>query len=159
MVRIGNLAHRIAGKTEYELSLFPLETVLFPGTPIHLHIFEPRYLAMIKRCLDENRPFGVTLIRRGQEAGAELAEPHPVGCTARIAAVDRLEDGRLNLTALGEERYRILELSYDLPYLVAKVEGLPINRPHSLEMLRSGRAAGRRAAPLPVRDHLAGPPD
>jgi len=52
----------------YELALFPLFTVLFPGMPLHLRIFEPRYRLMIKRCLDANQPFGVVLIRKGEEA-------------------------------------------------------------------------------------------
>ena len=124
----------------YELSLFPLETVLFPGTPIHLHIFEPRYRKMMQRCISEDRPFGVVLIRRGLEAGADLAEPHPVGCTARIASVEPLPDGRMNLSGVGEECFRILELRHDQPYLVGQVEGLPIDRPHSIDMLRGARA-------------------
>ncbi len=131
----------------YELPLFPLETVLFPGTPIHLYIFEPRYRLMMARCIDEHRPFGVALIRRGQEAGARLAEPYGVGCTARIASVEPLEEGHMNLTALGEERFRILELSYEQPYLVGKVEGLPIAASHSVGMMRRAR----RLAPWVAR--------
>ena len=49
----------------FELPLFPLETVLFPSMPIHLHIFEPRYREMINRCITLDQPFGVVLIRRG----------------------------------------------------------------------------------------------
>lgn len=120
----------------FELPLFPLETVLFPGTPIHLHIFEPRYRAMVKRCIDENRPFGVALIRRGLEAGAPLPEPNLVGCTARIASVAPYEDGRMDLTALGEERFRILALNDELPYLTGTVEAWQLERTHSLEMQR-----------------------
>ena len=124
----------------YELALFPLDTVLFPGTPIHLHIFEPRYRKMMNRCISEGRPFGVALIRRGLEAGADLAEPPPVGCTARIVSVEPLEDGRMNLVGIGEECFRILELNYDQPYLVGQVENLPIDRPHSIDMLRGARS-------------------
>ncbi len=77
----------------FEIPLFPLNTVLFPGTPIHLHIFEERYKQMINLCLQEQRPFGVVLIRNGMEALGPLAEPFHIGCTAEIAHVERLEDG------------------------------------------------------------------
>ena len=53
-----------------EIPLFPLTTVLFPGATIPLHIFEDRYKQMIAMCVEEKRPFGVLLIRSGQEAGA-----------------------------------------------------------------------------------------
>jgi Lon protease-like protein len=131
----------------YELPLFPLETVLFPGTPIHLFIFEPRYRLMMRRCIDENRPFGVALIRHGLEAGGAPAEPYMVGCTARITSIEPLEEGRMNLAATGEERFRILELDHEQPYLVGKVEGLPIEASHSMEMMRRAR----RLAPWVVR--------
>jgi len=126
----------------YELPIFPLESVLFPGTPVSLFIFEERYKLMMRRCIDERRPFGVALIRRGREAGGALAEPHAVGCTARIAAVEPLDEGRMNLTAVGEERFRILELSRDEPYLLGKVENLPIAASHSVEMARGARHLG-----------------
>lgn len=122
----------------YDLSLFPLETVLFPGTPVHLNIFEPRYRSMIQLCLDENRPFGVALIRQGMEVGGP-AEPYRVGCTARIVAVEHLTDGRMNLTALGEERFRIRRLNHDQPYLIGRVEDWQLDRSHSLEMQRGAR--------------------
>ena len=61
-----------------EISLFPLNTVLFPGQVLPLHIFEDRYRLMIRECLAEEKPFGVVLIRRGREVG-ETAEPYMVG--------------------------------------------------------------------------------
>lgn len=85
----------------YELPLFPLNTVLFPGTPIQLHIFEDRYLKMINRCIEEHKPFGVVLIEEGSEAFGPLAKPYRIGCTALIAKVEKLEDGRINITAVG----------------------------------------------------------
>lgn len=123
----------------YTISLFPLNTVLFPGTPIYLHIFEPRYRLMIRRCLDEQQPFGVALIQQGEEAGGALAEPVQVGCTARISEAAPLPDGRMNLTALGDERFRILELDHSQPYLVGRVENLPLEGPCSLEISRGAR--------------------
>jgi hypothetical protein len=106
----------------YELPLFPLNTVLFPGMPIDLHIFEPRYLLMISRCLTAEQPFGVVLIRTGLEANGALAEPYSIGTTARISTVEHLADGRMNLTALGEERFEILSLDRSGPYLVGQVQ-------------------------------------
>ena len=70
-----------------ELPLFPLNTVLFPGATLPLHIFEDRYKEMISQCIEEHRPFGVLLIRKGREAG-DLAEPFEIGTTAHIARVD-----------------------------------------------------------------------
>lgn len=110
----------------YEIPLFPLNTVLFPGAPIHLHIFESRYRRMIQACLQEGRPFGVVLIRRGAEAYGPLAEPYEVGCSARIVQVQPLEGGRMNLVAFGEERFRILTLDASHhPYYVAQVQPYP----------------------------------
>ena len=114
----------------FEIPLFPLNTVLFPGTPIHLHIFEERYKQMINLCLQEQRPFGVVLIRNGMEALGPLAEPFHIGCTAEIAHVERLEDGRMNLVAVGQERIRVL--SFDnrtQPYLLGKVRAYPLTNP------------------------------
>lgn len=131
----------------YELPLFPLHTVLFPGMPIYLHIFEPRYRLMVKTCIDQDRPFGVALIRNGEEAESKLAQPHPTGCTARIVQVDRLEDGSMNLALVGEDRFRIHELQYGQPYLMGRVESWPIERPYTLGLLRgvNGLRAGMRA--------------
>jgi Lon protease-like protein len=121
----------------YHLSLFPLQTVLFPGTALDLHIFEARYRMMVIECLETGRPFGVTLIRKGQEAHGPLAEPHRTGCTARISQSDKLADGTFNLTVVGEERFRILELNRKEPYLVAEVETWILDYPHTLHMLRA----------------------
>jgi uncharacterized protein len=110
----------------FELPLFPLNTVLFPGMPLSLHIFEDRYKEMIGWCLDMDQPFGVTLIRKGQESLGPLAEPYEIGCTARVQEVERLSEDRMNLVVLGENRFRIISLKRDKPYLVAKVELYPL---------------------------------
>jgi Lon protease-like protein len=108
----------------YSLPLFPLHFVLFPQFPLQLQVFEERYRAMISECIDRNQPFGVVLIAEGQEVGAP-AVPHNVGCVARILAVKTLEDGRMNLLAMGEKRFRLLEYSEGvLPYLIGRVEAL-----------------------------------
>jgi Lon protease-like protein len=108
-----------------ELSLFPLNTVLFPGQVLPLHIFEDRYRLMIRRCLAEDVPFGVVLIRSGQEVGTE-AEPHIVGTMARIIESTHLPNGTMNIITVGVERFRILRLIHDQPYLRGEVESLPM---------------------------------
>ena len=106
----------------YTLPLFPLNSVQFPQFPLQLHIFEERYKAMINACIDNDSPFGVVLIREGSEVGTP-ATPHNVGCVARILDVERLQDGRMNLLAVCEERFRVLDtMEADLPYLIGRVE-------------------------------------
>lgn len=108
-----------------ELPLFPLNTVLFPGQMLPLHIFEDRYWLMIRRCLAEDLPFGVVLVKRGSEVGAE-AEPHEVGTTAHILKSSRQPDGTLDIITIGQERFRILQLIHDQPYLRGEVLTLPL---------------------------------
>ncbi len=109
-----------------DLPLFPLDTVLFPGMPLSLHIFEDRYKLMIGMCLERRQPFGVVLIKEGAEALGPLAEPHLVGCTARITQVERLGQGRMNIGAVGRRRFRILSINRDLPYLVGNAAYYPL---------------------------------
>jgi Lon protease-like protein len=124
----------------YELPLFPLNTVLFPHTPVHLHIFEPRYLEMIGRCLEKRRPFGVALIKSGSEALGPLAEPHRVGCTADIVRAEKLPQGRLNIIAVGRERFRIVELDEKSHlYLVGTVEPYPLEEDEAGALVEAGR--------------------
>ena len=104
-----------------ELPLFPLHSVLFPGTRLPLHIFEPRYRQMIGECLEQETRFGVVLIREGPEVGGG-AEPFAVGCTAHITRADREADGRLNILAIGQDRFRIQSTSSERPYLLGEVE-------------------------------------
>jgi Lon protease-like protein len=104
-----------------ELPLFPLNSVLFPGTTLPLHIFEERYKLMIGRCLESKSPFGVLLIRSGNEVG-EVAEPFEMGTTARIVRVQHLDEGRMNLVCLGEQRFRLSRSVSETPYLVGEVE-------------------------------------
>ena len=86
--------------------LFPLNTVLFPGGPLPLRIFEARYLQMVSDCVKNDAPFGVLLIREGGEVGT--ATTHDVGTLARIIDWYQGSDGLLGVTALGERRFRVL---------------------------------------------------
>ncbi len=106
-----------------ELPLFPLNSVLFPGATLPLHIFEERYKKMINLCLESNSPFGVLLIRSGSEVG-EAAEPFEIGTTARIVRVQHLDADRMNLICLGEQRFRLSRQVSETPYLVGEVEPL-----------------------------------
>jgi len=109
-----------------ELPVFPLHSVLFPDMPIQLHIFEERYRQMIHFCMQERQPFGIVLIRAGQEAFQEDVEIYTTGCTARIVHVESLKDGRMNLSARGEQRFHIVRTSRFQPFLSAQVEMLTL---------------------------------
>ncbi len=89
-----------------QIPLFPLNTVLFPGGPLPLRIFEPRYLDMLSRCMKEDAPFGVLLIREGSEVGP--ASTYEVGTLATVTDWYQGSDGILGVTAIGTERFRLL---------------------------------------------------
>ncbi len=91
-----------------ELPLFPLNTVLFPGGPLPLRIFEPRYLDMVSRCLREQTGFVVVLISEGAESESATSFA-ATGTEARIVDFDRLEGGLLGISCVGCERVRIVE--------------------------------------------------
>ncbi len=107
-----------------ELPLFPLQTVLYPGLPLPLHVFEDRYRQMFKRVLGGERRFGVVAIVHGREVGPG-ATYHPVGCMAVVAVVRRHADGRLDVVARGRSRFRIDGVAQAAPYIVAEVSELP----------------------------------
>lgn len=106
-----------------ELPLFPLHSVLFPHAQLMLHVFEDRYRLLIEHCMNNEAPFGVVLIRAGDEVGGP-AEPYMVGTYARIIGVHSYDDGRMDVKVQGESRFRIRELDEDMPYLVGRVEAV-----------------------------------
>lgn len=96
------------------LPLFPLDVVLFPGTPLPLHIFEPRYKEMIAECRQQDRAFGV--IRAVEQNLAEI------GCTAEIVSVVKeYPDGRLDIVTEGRKRFEVLHVNDERPFLRAEV--------------------------------------
>ena len=103
-----------------ELPLFPLNLVLFPGMVLPLHIFEPRYRLMVTECQQEQKPFVVVLVR--PESKHMQEQTYAIGTTAEIRELDRLEDGRFNLMAMGVQRFRILSQHNEKPYLSGLVE-------------------------------------
>lgn len=128
-----------------KLPLFPLNTVLFPGAPISLHIFEERYRLMIGQCLAQQQPFGVVLLRSGSEVSPddpfirslrrqfnvddddiirEAVVPFEIGTIARITESQQFDDGRYLLIALGQRRFRVQYIIQHQPYMVASVTQL-----------------------------------
>lgn len=103
-----------------EIPLFPLNVVLFPGMVLPLHIFEPRYRQMIADCQQQELEFGVVLVQ--PESTFLREEPYAVGTMAEIRDLDRMEDGRLNIIAMGTRRFRILSQHRKKPYLSGLVE-------------------------------------
>ena len=96
------------------LPLFPLDLVLLPGTPLPLHIFEPRYREMISECLERSQQFGVL---RGKDQ--ELAE---IGCTAEILTVTKkYPDGRMDIVTEGRARFEVIQLNQERSFLQAEV--------------------------------------
>lgn len=128
-----------------EIPLFPLDVVLFPGGPLPLRIFEPRYVSMVGRCMREDLPFGVVPISAGPEAGGE-ASFHLLGSSARIRDFDRLPDGMLGITCRGERRFRVLEHNSQPDRLViGRVEWLPepVREPVPVQFRSLERLLGR----------------
>ncbi len=127
--------------TDRELPLFPLNVVLFPRMMMPLYIFEERYKAMIQACLDSDSRFGVVLIKQGQEVGAP-AIPYTTGTVARIRRITPLDDGTLNVMAMGEQRFYIRKIMWEQPYITALVslpeepEGDPPPTAEVIEPLR-----------------------
>jgi Lon protease-like protein len=96
------------------LPLFPLDLVLFPGTPLPLHIFEPRYREMISECVDLKKAFGV--VRAKEDGVAEI------GCTAEIITlVKKYPDGRMDIVTEGRERFEIMQVNQERSFLQAEV--------------------------------------
>lgn len=129
----------------FELPMFPLGSVLFPNAVLPLHVFEPRYLAMVDACLAGDGRFGVVLIERGSEVGGGDTR-FGIGTVARIAGVADLEDGRRLVLAFGTERFEVTGWLPEDPYPRAMVEtladpDLPGSMPEVAEAERKLRRA------------------
>jgi len=106
----------------YKLPLFPLNTVLFPGATLPLHIFEERYRLMIGRCIEQHEPFGVVLIREANRLDTDAQVSfHMVGTTAQINEGAKLEDNRYIISTLGQRRFQIQYVAQRAPYFVGAV--------------------------------------
>ncbi|HVO59717.1 MAG TPA: LON peptidase substrate-binding domain-containing protein [Terriglobales bacterium] len=118
------------------LPLFPLDVVLFPGTPLPLHIFEPRYKELVSECLEDKTRFGIVRAKAPQEEGEEAGveegreadgnqQEHAladVGCTAEIVAVTKTyPDGRMDIVTEGRERFEVLDIDEERSFLRGEV--------------------------------------
>jgi Lon protease-like protein len=134
-----------------QIPIFPLQVVLFPGASLPLHIFEPRYLQMLKDCETHGLQFGITL---ADKEGLAVT-----GCSARLINItERYDDGRMNILTRGERRFQILSLDETLPYLQADVEWMEEDLDPAPRSLREAALAqhfevmqhlGQDAAELP----------
>jgi len=106
------------------MPMFPLGTVLVPSAGLPLHVFEPRYRALVHDCLAGDQEFGVVLIERGSEVGGQDVRSD-VGTVARILQAQELPDGRWAIAAVGVRRVRVVRWLPDDPYPVADVEDWP----------------------------------
>lgn len=152
-----------AGRKRETVPIFPLQTVLYPGSLLPLRIFEVRYMDMAKACLKGGSPFGVCLIREGSEVGTP-AVPEKIGCLARIAECDMEELGILKVKAEGLERFRIVSSEVNKSGLIigeiekheAEAEGEPAaGFEECVDFLRkviAGIGAERFAEPLRFED-------
>jgi len=148
----------MASAIQEGISIFPLNTVLFPDGLLPLRVFEQRYIEMTKSCLRDERPFGVCLIREGKEVG-QAAAPESVGCLARIVHWEMPQLGVFQLLAHGGERFRIREMRVEPNQLiVASVEAIapdagrePVD-PDCANLLRMIiEKAGAERFPAPLR--------
>jgi ATP-dependent Lon protease len=99
------------------IPLFPLNIVLFPGQAVPLHIFERRYRAMARHCIDTNSPFGVIFYHEGHLAR--------IGCSALIVkTLKEYEDGRSDILTTGQRAFRLIRTHEEQPYFEADVEYL-----------------------------------
>ena len=148
----------MAEATLLDTCIFPLNTVLFPDGVLRLRVFEQRYLEMTKRCLREERPFGVCLITEGEEVGTP-AVPAPVGCLAAIAQWDMPQLGVFALATRGVQRFRILESSVGASGLItaavdiwpADVAVAPVDKGCRDFLKRLIERVGSEHFPAPVR--------
>jgi Lon protease-like protein len=108
------------------LPLFPLGLVLVPGQLLPLHVFEERYRVLVRDLLElpeHEQQFGVVAIRTGREVGVDgVTALHDVGCTARLRRVEPHADGRFDVITTGAQRFRLLDVERDRPYLTGVVE-------------------------------------
>lgn len=110
-----------------QLPMFPLNTVLFPGMTMELHVFEDRYRALVHHLLTipdkSQRLFGVVAIREGYEVGSHGVQSlHRVGCVAQMTTVVPADDGRFDIEIVGRDRFRLEAVDASGQYLVGTLE-------------------------------------
>lgn len=124
-----------------QMSLFPLNVVLFPGMMLPLHIFEERYKTMIRQCLADDRIFGVVLAKNRRAQAPNVAilnqdDIYSVGTTAHITAIENLDDGRMNLITIGRDRFVIKDIQSGTDdFLIGQVDPFPMQDDDDPEMV------------------------
>lgn len=159
-----------SGADEIEIPIFPLPaTVHFPGAFLPLHVFEPRYRALVQDALRGDGRFAVALLKPGYEQGYyEAPEVHPITCVGRISAHERLPDGRFFLVLEGLGRVELLRQERGAPYRLYRARCLPEELPDDRGLLSIEaralvgsvhqvvqRVLQRRSAPIPEGDEVA----
>jgi Lon protease-like protein len=112
-----------------QLPIFPLNTVVFPGVTLPLHVFEDRYRTLVRQLLAVSDPalrvFGVVAIREGYEVGAhEARSMYRTGCVVQLTEVSPYDDGRFDIEVVGRQRMRVEGLDASGPFVVAEVSEL-----------------------------------
>ena len=133
------------------MPMFPLGSVLLPGTVLPLHVFEPRYLAMMRDCAEQyDYEFGVALIERGSEVGGG-DQRTGVGTVARMVQLGELGDGRLLVVCIGTRRIRVNAWLPDDPYPLADVDEWPDSWDADAAEVSSGNDFSERIARVTAR--------
>lgn len=107
---------------------FPLGSILFPTMILPLHVFEPRYRALINDVLDGENEFGVVAIERGSEVGGDDTR-YEVGTIAKVLECETFDDGRSEVVSVGTSRFRVTEWLPEDPYPLAEIELWPDDDP------------------------------
>lgn len=136
--------------------MFPLGSVLLPRTSLRLHVFEPRYRALVEDVIAGDREFGVVLIERGHEVGGGEVRTD-LGTVARIMQKQQLADGRWMLVAVGQHRLRVERWLEDAPYPRAEIHELAEPLPTSDERHRYEQVGPRLRRVLGLRAELGDP--
>jgi Lon protease-like protein len=123
------------------IPIFPLNVVLFPGMMLPLHIFEERYKSMTRACLDTGEPFGVVLVKTKEALAVNgdsyFDDIYHVGTTAHITAVEHLENGRMNVITIGQDRFIIRDVKLDADdLLMGHVDPFPVEQGNGHEINR-----------------------
>ena len=123
------------------IPIFPLpNVVLFPQVFLPLHIFEPRYRAMVGDALDGDRIVGMSLLKPGWEPDYDGRPPiYPIGCAGLITQAHRHPDGRYNIVLRGLEKFRVLGEDHSKPYRVAQIEPVAERLCSELTLMRHER--------------------
>lgn len=150
----------------FTLPLLSINTVLFPGMPMHLHVYEEEYRLMVQKAISTDHLLGV--VYQNTEPGTQPFAPSEIGCIAHIIHIDPLPNGQIDLIAVGLDRFRIFQIMRRYPFALAKVDVLLTESPRTLEIVRGANllrtmvksyiqcvtSAGNNGEIESIQDHL-----